>query len=320
MRTTLRIVALLVFIIASNLAAWNVFAQSSVLTEDEYWKLVQDSRDTIARIKNASAEEQKQELGQLAAQWEALTEVEVNGHAVPVNYQYLAQLMRVDSPDLDMIDGLLASLLDAHQVFPSDIFTSADIDSLHSILARPEFQWAASKPNPITEWFQKIITEINRLLNKILGGAYNALNSDVTSVIMVILLIIVFIFVFRTLIIDFSREAKLNGENASDEPLTSEAAFAKAQELSRGGDFRSAVRYLYLSALLIMDERGVMRYDRSKTNREYLRSVSNSPELSKPLEEVIEVFDNVWYGYHSLEEETFKHYSDRVEELKEKKS
>jgi hypothetical protein len=68
-----------------------------------------------------------------------------------------------------------------------------------------------------------------------------------------------------------------------------------------------------------MDERGVLRYDRSKTNREYLRSVANSPELAKPLEEVIEVFDNVWYGYHPLEEESFKHYSARVEELKEKK-
>jgi hypothetical protein len=31
------------------------------------------------------------------------------------------------------------------------------------------------------------------------------------------------------------------------------------------------------------------------------------------------VFDNVWYGYHSLEEESFKHYSARVEELKGKK-
>lgn len=69
-----------------------------------------------------------------------------------------------------------------------------------------------------------------------------------------------------------------------------------------------------------MDERGILRYDRSKTNREYLRSVSNMPELAKPLGEVIEVFDNVWYGYHSLEEETFKKYSDRVEELKGKKS
>ena len=104
-----------------------------------------------------------------------------------------------------------------------------------------------------------------------------------------------------------------------DEIITSKAAFAKAQKLSRTGDYRSAVRYLYLSALLIMDERGVLRYDRSKTNREYLRSVTDTPELAKPLGEVIEVFDDVWYGYHDLEEDTFKRYSNRVEELKEKK-
>jgi hypothetical protein len=35
---------------------------------------------------------------------------------------------------------------------------------------------------------------------------------------------------------------------------------------------------------------------------------------------VVDVFDNVWYGYHSVDEDSFKHYSDRVEELKEKKS
>ena len=80
------------------------------------------------------------------------------------------------------------------------------------------------------------------------------------------------------------------------------------------------MRYLYLSSLLLLDERGLLRYDRSKTNREYLSSLSNTPELSEPLNEVIDVFDNVWYGYHSLDEETFKHYSDRVEELKEKKN
>ena len=138
---------------------------------------------------------------------------------------------------------------------------------------------------------------------------------------MVILLVAILFFVFRTLFVDFIKEAQLNGEESGEnELLTSESAFNKAQSLSRGGDYRSAVRYLYLSSLLLMDERGVLRYDRSKTNREYLRSVANSPELAKPLEEVIEVFDNVWYGYHSLEEESFKHYSDRVEELKDKKS
>jgi hypothetical protein len=70
---------------------------------------------------------------------------------------------------------------------------------------------------------------------------------------------------------------------------------------------------------MLLDERGLLRYDRTRTNREYLRTISDSPELAQPLTEVIEVFDNVWYGYHELDESSFKHYSNLVEELKEKK-
>jgi len=136
----------------------------------------------------------------------------------------------------------------------------------------------------------------------------------------VIALTVVLFLIFRTLFTDFINEARTAEENIAEELLTSEAAFERAQSLSRGGDYRAAVRFLYLSSLLLLDERGLLRYDRSKTNREYLRSVSSSPELQKPLSEVIEVFDDVWYGYHQVNEEAFKHYSDRVEELKEKKS
>jgi hypothetical protein len=79
------------------------------------------------------------------------------------------------------------------------------------------------------------------------------------------------------------------------------------------------VRYLYLSSLLILDEHGVLRYDRSRTNREYLRSVSSKPELAKPLSDVIDVFDRVWYGYDSVDDETYQSYVKHVDELREKK-
>jgi hypothetical protein len=136
----------------------------------------------------------------------------------------------------------------------------------------------------------------------------------------VILLVLILAYIFRGLFADMITDAHLTGDgNSGDEILTAEAAFQRAQTLSRGGEYRSAVRYLYLSSLLLLDERGLLRYDRTRTNREYLRTVSDSPELVQPLTEVIEVFDNVWYGYHELDEASFKHYSDRVEELKEKK-
>ena len=290
------------------------------ISEDEYWLLAQSTHDVISQLNELSNEEVQQNLIALANQWEVITEVNAAGQIIPIDNGYLIKLMRADQPDLEEIDRLLLALLDAHQTYPSQVFSTSTLPSLHEILSRPEFQWAEPALNPINEWLQKIWDVVNRWLNDLLGDFAQYIPSN-TTWLMVILLVAIVFFVFRTLFVDFIKEAQLNGEESGEnEPLTSEAAFNKAQSLSRGGDYRSAVRYLYLSSLLLMDERGVLRYDRSKTNREYLRSVANSPELAKPLEEVIEVFDNVWYGYHSLEEETFKHYSDRVEELKDKKS
>lgn len=319
----------LIFAVAAVLAllALPVLAATSHLPEkideDDYWKLVQDTHDSLQRPGGLSDEELNQSLTDLAGQWEGIVEVEVDGQTTPVDNGYLLQLLRAVEPDLEKIESLLNSLLEAHQTYPEQVFSSADLDPLHEILSRPEFMWQEAAPNPVNDWLQQIWERINNWLNDILGDrSFNIpLNQNWLMWIASFLLAVVLYFVFRTLLIDFTRETRRTGEDGmGSETITSDTAFEKAQMLSRSGDYRSAVRYLYLSALLIMDERGVLQYDRSKTNREYLRSVSDSPELSEPLEEVIDVFDNVWYGYHSLEENSFKQYSDRVEELKEKKS
>ncbi len=294
-------------------------AQAAQLTEKQYWGLVQESRAIVARLDKGSQAETLEKLDQLASRWEAVTEVEVDGGRIPVDQGYLVELMRENPPDLERLDDTLASLLDSRRSALTGAFSPADLTPLAEILARPEFQWAEAAPNPAFDWVNRILAEINRWLNEVLGFTFDVASSDLVSVIMAILLAAVFIFIARTLFSDFMNEAQLK-QTGEDEPLTSEAALARAQQLSRSGDYRAAVRYLYLSTLLILDERGIMRYDRSKTNREYLRGVADSPELSKPLGDVIEVFDNVWYGHHALEEETFKHYSKRVEELKEKGS
>lgn len=302
---------------------FNPGSEPTPISEEAYWVLVQDSKDALSALIGRPSGEIKQELADIAAEWEVVTDIEINGQAVRVDNEYLIRLLRAEQPDLEKIDGLLSALLDAHKTYPKQVFSTAELVSLHTILSQPEFAWVEQAPNPLSEWFQKIWEAINRWLNKNFGdnGISIPVNTTLITVIASILLAAVLVFVFRTLFVDFIKESKINGEeDGESEPLTSDAAFERAQQLSRGGDYRSAVRYLYLSSLLLMDERGVLRYDRSKTNREYLRSVANSPELAQPLEEVIEVFDNVWYGYHSLEEDTFKHYSDRVEELKDKKS
>jgi len=245
-----------------------------------------------------------------------------DGQVIPVDNSYLLSLLRADQPDLSRIENILSTLQIAHKVYPSKVFSTADLNSLTQILLLPEFQWK-TQTNPLNDWFQKQWDRFMKWLNGILGDRAITIPSvglSPLAVIATLLLVLVLVYVFRSLFADLINEASINGNGEhGDELLTSDVAFKRAQTLSQGGDYRSAVRYLYLSSLLLLDERGLLRYDHSKTNREYLRSVSDSPELSEPLKDVIDVFDNVWYGYHELDEDSFKHYSDRVEELKEKK-
>lgn len=299
-----------------------VLTRGDAISEFEYWDLVQQSGQVISSLQGSSNTETIPELTALASQWKTTDKIRLeDGQTIQVDNSYLLSLLNASQPDIERISGLFDALLAAHKNYPSKIYTAQDLEPLHEILSGSEFQWKVKGPNPVSEFLDRIFRQFLEWLNKILGGRGITIGGSPSLLytVAVIALCIVLFFVFRTLFVDFINEARLAEENIAEELLTSESAFQKAQELSRGGDYRSAVRFLYLSSLLLLDERGLLRYDRSKTNREYLRSLSDSPDLEKPLSEVIEVFDEVWYGYHSLDEDTFKHYSDRVEELKERK-
>jgi hypothetical protein len=118
----------------------------------------------------------------------------------------------------------------------------------------------------------------------------------------------------------FVAESQMTPSSRSgSEVLTADTALQRAQNLSNNGDYRSAVRYLYLSALLVLEEHGLLSYDRTKTNLEYLRSVSGHPELETPLKFVVEVFDRVWYGYQPLDDRGYQFYERQVGKLRQQR-
>ena len=99
------------------------------------------------------------------------------------------------------------------------------------------------------------------------------------------------------------------------ELLNAAEAKEQADQLARSGSFREALRRLYLSALLTLDERNLLHYDRSNTNREVLATVRNNPALYQQLQPVVETFDDVWYGIHEPDQATFDQYKEAVEAL-----
>lgn len=103
----------------------------------------------------------------------------------------------------------------------------------------------------------------------------------------------------------------------ADLPVSATAAQQQAVRLAHIGNYRQAVRQLYLSALLHLSEQGLLHYDRSLTNREYLAQVANQAPIERHLRPVVQTFDDVWYGVHEPDRTTFDDYQEAIARLRE---
>ena len=66
----------------------------------------------------------------------------------------------------------------------------------------------------------------------------------------------------------------------------------------------------------MLDERGVIHYDSSLTNREHLRHIKDKPQIYDVLRQVINAFEEVWYGYLPVNEAYYQRFRQQVDELK----
>lgn len=307
--------------------ATGALAQTNPMSEAEYWANLDDTRVEITRLAqtpNLTA------ARRLADEWEAITQVHLpNGAIINVDHSFLVVQLRADPPNYQRIANLLDELQATRlnwirtQHFPSDT------NALRQILGQNQFQWAEAEPSFLSQWWDQLMQTLWNWLSGLIPDEVtipveNTLSGAGTryilTTIVALVLIALVVFLLRESIIQLVRSSALDPHDEDgDELLTADTAFKRAQNLSNTGDYRSAVRYLYLSSLLVLDERGILRYDRSQTNREYLRSVAHSPHLSSILRDVIDVFDRVWYGYHTLDEATYDRYARRVTELRQQR-
>jgi hypothetical protein len=293
---------------------------------DDYWQKVEQTQAVIAGLADASPETSRARLSTLAREWAAITQVRLpSGSLLPLDHSFLVTQLRADPPNLDRLEQLLANLLTARTDWPPPKHTAADLNALEPILARPEFQWPPERPSPLAALWRWFLEYLWKLIapflpeRALISFDSNLINYALTAL-GVLILILVIGFILRELLASMVTEAAIADQaGAIDEVLTADTAFQQAQRLSGDGDYRSAVRYLYLSALLLLDERGLLRYERSQTNREYLRKIAHLPQLVGILGDVIEVFDRVWYGYQPLDEAAYAKYAARVAELRQQK-
>jgi uncharacterized protein DUF4129 len=107
-------------------------------------------------------------------------------------------------------------------------------------------------------------------------------------------------------------------EDDDSTPTTSASAEAYARSHSAAGDYREALRYLFLSTLLALRERGALELRPSTTNREYitaLRAESGDRTSWAALSDLVDTFDRVWYGHAPISAAQYERCRADAEQL-----
>lgn len=308
---------LMVFVLL--LSVRPALAQSNRLTLDAYWDTITHIRDDLRAAGDDAAAVRSSAVATLSA----ITEIELaDGRIQPIDHSFLIRQLQNEEISSTQLAQLFTAYLASRQSWPNPTLPELDQAALDEILRQPEFQYTVDEPNFLQRLWQDIRQAVEDFFLRLFpdGSTVRLPLGNLLAILAAVLVAAVLLYALRDLITGFSADAALHAEDELDgQPLTAELALQRAQELSTGGDYRTAVRYLYLSALLLLEERGLLRYDRSLTNREYLRSVAHRPELAAILREVIDVFDRVWYGFQTLSASEYEAYAQRVETLRQQK-
>jgi len=89
-----------------------------------------------------------------------------------------------------------------------------------------------------------------------------------------------------------------------------------ADERARAGDHLGAVRTLYLAVLALLHQGGFIRYERTRTNGEYVDQLRPRALLQRPFLGLTGLFEVKWYGQRVCESDDYRHCRELAEEIR----
>ncbi len=177
------------------------------------------------------------------------------------------------------------------------------------------------------EWFENLLKKLH--LRPISGGPTGTISPIVPEVILIVIIVLAVgaaIYFIAQLII--SRQGSI-GRLSSDsgialtleeKELVATHNYNRLRELAQAaaetGDYRSALRLMFLAVLVMLDFEGAIRLDRSKTNWEYIRALSNERELQKLLQPFAAEFDRIWYGQRPASQGQYENALTRYDDVR----
>jgi len=81
---------------------------------------------------------------------------------------------------------------------------------------------------------------------------------------------------------------------------------SEAHRLMQSGNYDQAIILLFGHQLLLLDRFGMLRLNRGKTNRKYVRETrSSDPTAAKSLQTTVTAFERSYFGRHTISQREF---------------
>ncbi|MEM9776203.1 MAG: DUF4129 domain-containing protein [Chloroflexota bacterium] len=294
-----------------------------------YWQLVDESIDILEQTPVPP-----ETVDELIGRWETLAE---NSEALEPSL-VIEQLKSGSSPDdLEAHVQMFQALQTTRDTWPEmreGTLTAEQAQAqLEALLAEDRFnnneretwlgeqyrQWRIAAE----QWLNENVFNRNRSSgeNQNDGRNLEAAGDPIIGLIGIVaatVLVLILFQLIQQVTLGFNREGiTLDSNDDTYEPLTVEEAMERADKTAERGDYRHSVRYLYLSTLLILEEKRIIKTDRSLTNQEYLNVMRQHPRKASVLRDVVNIFDRVWYGKEEIDQPTLRFYQDQIRELQE---
>jgi uncharacterized protein DUF4129 len=203
-------------------------------------------------------------------------------------------------------------------------------DQVREILSRPAYQpeqktrfaaFIEKVWQRVRAFRDEVLSALTRLLERLFGAGTSAgWISNVVLVLVIGAALTVAVFLARKFRRPQTKRRKTRlvlGEEIAADGTSGELAEA-GLAAARAGDFRTAVRKLYVSLLYELSERNLIELEDSATNHEYLSRASRLSGLAGPMRYLTERFDYVWYGMFQSSEDDFAAYLARYQEAMER--
>jgi len=303
-------------------------AQGANLTLAEYQQFLAQSLTELETIDN---QKEEFDLEQLTIWQEKFTTIEEvtypSGEVVTLQPLITEEMLPQSDEEIEeqrlKVENLSARIKLVHDQIDASASDNSEarLVLLQEVFNRPEFNPQPTLWERFRAWLQDLIerfwpqqdVDVNPL-----GEWVTRLVAWTVALIGAIAAVWLLSYWLRGLLGNFVADAELRRRREDGElVLTATETREQAVQSAQVGNYRQAVRQLYLSALLGLEERGAIRYDRTLTNREVLAQAHGQTELQEHLEPIVETFDDVWYGIHEPDQNTFTDYQREINALEQ---